>query len=45
MSRSWKAVRADAAAEGHLSEQRVAAVTEVLRAQVRAHQLAEVRKG
>jgi predicted XRE-type DNA-binding protein len=44
MARNWRDVRADAAAEGHLSEERVAAVTDVLRAQVRAHQLAEVRK-
>lgn len=44
MARSWKDVRAEVSAEGRLSEDRVAAVSDALYGQVRAYQLAEVRR-
>lgn len=44
MARDWTDVRAEALAEGRLSEERVAAAGENLRDQVRAYRLAEVRK-
>ncbi|MGH3681340.1 MAG: XRE family transcriptional regulator [Natronosporangium sp.] len=44
MARSWKEVRADAIATGRLDEQRIEAVKARLRAEVRAHRLAEIRQ-
>lgn len=44
MARSWKDVRAEVSAEGRLSEDRVAAFSDALYGQVRAYQLAEVRR-
>lgn len=40
---SWKAVRAQAVADGRIDEQRVAELKEEALARVRAHKLAEVR--
>lgn len=44
MARSWKDVRAEAVADGRLSEERVAEVAAHLRDQVRAEKLAEIRR-
>lgn len=42
-AQSWKAVRAQAVADGRIDEQRVAELKEEALARVRAHKLAEVR--
>jgi predicted transcriptional regulator len=44
MARSWKEVRAEARATGRLDEQRIEALKAKLRAEVRAHRLAEIRQ-
>jgi DNA-binding XRE family transcriptional regulator len=44
MARSWKQVRAEARASGRLDEQRIEALKAKLRAEVRAHRLAEIRQ-
>lgn len=44
MARSWKEVRAEARATGRLDEQRIEALKAKLRAEVRAHGLAEIRQ-
>jgi predicted transcriptional regulator len=45
MARSWKEVRAGARATGRLDEQRIEALKTKMRAEVRAHRLAEIRQG
>lgn len=42
-AQSWKAVRAQAVADGRINEQRVAELKEEALARVRAHKLAELR--
>lgn len=44
MARSWKDVRAQARASGKLDEQRIDALKAKLRAELRAHRLAEIRQ-
>jgi predicted transcriptional regulator len=44
MARDWKEVRAQALATGKLDEQRIAELGAKLRAEVRAHRLAEIRQ-
>ncbi len=44
MARSWEDVRAEARATGKLDEARVAALGAKLRAEARAHRLAEIRR-
>ncbi|MGQ0775739.1 MAG: helix-turn-helix domain-containing protein [Pseudonocardiales bacterium] len=44
MARSWQDVRAEAHATGKLDEARVATLAAMLRAQGRAHRLAEIRR-
>lgn len=44
MARSWQDVRAQARATGKLDEARVAAIGAMLRAEVRAHRLSEIRR-
>lgn len=44
MARSWKEARAEARAVGRLDEQRIEALKAKLRAEVRAHRLAEIRQ-
>lgn len=44
-ARSWEEVRAEAARRGHINEQRVAELVESSLQEIRAYQLAEIRKG
>ena len=44
MARNWSDVRAEARATGRLDEERIASLRRLLRAQVRAHRLAEIRE-
>jgi len=44
MARSWRDVRAEARATGKLDEARIAALAAKLRAEARAHRLAEIRR-
>jgi len=44
MARNWKNVRAEALATGKLNEERMAELGRQLRAEVRAHRLAEIRE-
>lgn len=44
MARTWKSVRAEAIAMGKLNEERMAELGRQMRAEVRAHRLAEIRE-
>jgi predicted XRE-type DNA-binding protein len=44
MARNWKDVRAEALATGKLNEERIAELGRQMRAEVRAHRLAEIRE-
>lgn len=44
MARNWREVRAEARATGKLDEQRIEVLKAKLRAEVRAHRLAEIRQ-